>query len=140
MQQYSGGAGGPPRLFAFSLQGKATMPPLQPPPGAMPEPPAPRSVAALALKGKAVWDATGCELCHGFKVIGGPGSVPDLRRIGAARLGLFPQIIRGGLLTPLGMPDYRELVSEDDLPALRAYVLEQAWLEYDSQKRYKNAD
>lgn len=138
MQRYSGGAGGPPRLLAFSLQGKDTLPALPAPQGPMPEPPAPRPEAALALAGKAVWDATGCELCHGFKVIGGPGSVPDLRRIGAARLELFPQIIRGGLLTPLGMPDYREMVSEADLPALKAYVLEQAWLEYDAQQRGKD--
>jgi hypothetical protein len=40
---------------------------------------------------------------------------------------MFPKIIREGMLTSLGMPDYREIVAESDLPALRAYILEQAW-------------
>lgn len=133
MQRYSGGASGPPRLLAFSLEGGASLPPLPPPLGPIPEPPAPRPDVKLALAGKEVWDMSGCELCHGFKAIGGPGSVPDLRRIGSARLELLPQILRGGLFTLSGMPDYRDMIADKDLPAIRAYILQQAWLAHDEQ-------
>ena len=125
---------GPARLLAFSLTGHASLPPAPAPPAPLSEPPAPRPDPELAAAGKVVWDAAGCELCHGVKVIGGPGSVPDLRRISAARLELFPQIVRGGLLTPSGMPEFKDIVGEADLPALRAYILEQAWLGYDQQQ------
>jgi mono/diheme cytochrome c family protein len=56
-----------------------------------------------------------------------------VRRIGAARLALFPQIIRGGLFTNSGMPEFKDIVSEADLPALKAYILQQAWRAYDQQ-------
>jgi quinohemoprotein ethanol dehydrogenase len=132
-----GGAGGPARLLAFSLHGTAKLPDNKQVTEPLTEPPAPRPNPKLAVAGKTVWDAAGCELCHGVQVIGGPGSVPDLRRISAARLELFPQIVRGGLFTPSGMPEFRDVVSEADLPALRAYVLEQAWRGYDDQNARK---
>lgn len=130
-----GNAGGPARLLAFSLKGHAKLPnvPLANEP--LPEPAGPRPDTKLALAGKVVWDSAGCELCHGVKVIGGPGSVPDLRRINSARLDLFPQIVRGGLFTNSGMPEFRDVVSEADLPALKAYIVEQAWLGYDEQAK-----
>ncbi len=132
-----GGAGGPARLLAFSLKGAAQLPAAQKESLRLPSPPAPRPETTLAARGKVVWDSAGCELCHGVKAIGGPGSVPDLRRISAARLAVFPQIIRGGLLSPLGMPEFKDVVSEADLPALRAYILEQAWASYLEQQQPK---
>lgn len=129
-----GGAGGPPRLLAFALNGKATLPNTASTIDPIPEPPAPRPDPKLVVAGQAVWEAAGCELCHGNKAIGGPGSVPDLRRINSARLELFPQIVRGGLFTLSGMPEFKDSVKEDDLPALRAYILEQAWHGYDEQQ------
>lgn len=123
----AGGAGGPARLLAFSLTGSAQLPPALPDPAPIPQPPADRPDPELVRAGLGVWEMAGCELCHGNQAIGGPGSVPDLRRIRAERLAMFPKIIREGMLTSLGMPDYREIVAESDLPALRAYILEQAW-------------
>jgi len=130
-----GGAGGPARLLAFSLQGGATLPAAPTALEPIPVPPAPRPDGKLVLAGKVVWDGAGCELCHGVRAIGGPGSVPDLRRINQARLELFAEIVRGGLFTNSGMPEFREVVSETDLPALKAYVLEQAWRGYDEQAK-----
>lgn len=130
-----GNAGGPPRLLAFSMHGAATLPAPKPAAGPMPQPPAPRPDPKLAMAGKAVWDGAGCELCHGVQAIGSSGgSVPDLRHIGAARLELLPQIIRGGLFTNSGMPDFRDMIKESELPALRAFILDKAWRAYDAQQ------
>jgi quinohemoprotein ethanol dehydrogenase len=130
-----GNVGGPARLLAFSLEGAASLPPANVAPEPFPEPPAPRPDAKLVAAGKVVWDTSGCELCHGVRAIGGPGSVPDLRRINSARLELFPMIVRGGLFTPSGMPEFKDYVSEADLPGLQAYIVEQAWIAYDAQQK-----
>jgi len=135
--QLGGGASGPPRLLAFSLKGRAKLPPSPVIEEPIPEPPAPRPDPQLVLAGQGVWEAAGCELCHGNKAIGGPGSVPDLRRTNSARFELYPQIVRGGLFTLSGMPEFKDIVSEEDLPALRAYVLEQAWVGYEEQQSKK---
>jgi len=129
-----GNAGGPPRLLAFSLTGHASALPVRPPLEPMPKPVAPRPDPKLAAAGQAVWNSAGCELCHGVAANGGAGgSVPDVRRIGTARLALFPQIIRGGLFTNSGMPEFKDIVSEADLPALRAFILQQGWRAYDEE-------
>ena len=124
---------GPARSMAFSLSGHAKLPPsgkkLEP----FAKPPAPEPNPTLARTGQGIWDANGCELCHGVQAIGGIGSVPDLRRIGAARLDLFPQIVRDGLLRTNGMPEFGDTIRDDELRALRAYILQQAWLAYRMQ-------
>jgi mono/diheme cytochrome c family protein len=68
------------------------------------------------------------------QVIGGIGSVPDLRRINSARLSLFSEIVRGGLLKANGMPIFADTVREEDLPALKAYIMSEAWRAYSAQK------
>lgn len=119
--------GGPSRLLAFALDGKAVLPPGERWDETVPKPVVERPSADLAEKGKHTWDAAGCAYCHGADAIGGPGSVPDLRRISAERLAMLPQILRGGLLTNAGMPDYREILTDQDIPAIAAYIVEQAW-------------
>lgn len=131
---FSDKAPGPPRLLAFSLDGKAELPPLPPAIGPVPEPPLPAPDPALARAGKKVWDESGCELCHGYQVIGGPGSVFDLRRMNSARYELFSQIVRGGLFKATGMPEYADSIQEADLPALKAYILSEAWRGYEVTK------
>ncbi|MGE3599232.1 MAG: PQQ-dependent dehydrogenase, methanol/ethanol family [Dehalococcoidia bacterium] len=126
---------GPPRLLAFSLRGKAQLPPV-PKPDALPlpEPPLPDPNAALARQGRTIWDLNGCELCHGVRAAGGLGSIPDVRRLTAAKYELFAQIVRGGLFKTNGMPVFADAIREDQLPALKAYILEQAWRGYREQQ------
>ena len=121
---------GPARLLAFSLNGGATLPAVAHTLEAFPKPAAPPPSATLARAGKRVWDASGCEICHGVQVIGGIGSVPDLRRINSARLSLFSEIVRGGLLKANGMPIFAETIREEDIPALKAYIIDEAWRAY----------
>jgi quinohemoprotein ethanol dehydrogenase len=128
-------ANGPPRLLAFSLSGTAKLPPLLEP-GAetlLLRPPAPPPDEKLARQGKTIWDLNGCELCHGFAVQGGLGSLPDLRRLDAARFERVSQVVRGGLLKASGMPVFADAIREADIPALKAYLLQQAWHGYNAQ-------
>lgn len=133
--RFSAKAPGPPRLLAFSLKGHASLPPLPPPAVPIPMPPEPESAPVLIAAGKAVWDANGCELCHGFRVVGGLGSVPDLRRVPASRYEVFSLTVRGGLYKATGMPVFADSIREEDLPALKAYLLSEAWKGYREEHR-----
>ena len=75
-----------------------------------------------------------CELCHGEDVIGGPGSVPDLRRASAQTHDLFAAIVVGGLRKDRGMPIFAGMITPEELMALEAYVLQEAWRAYDEQE------
>jgi PQQ-dependent dehydrogenase (methanol/ethanol family) len=129
----AGNPGGPPRLLAFKLNGNVALPLVQPPSDVIPEPPRPRPAHALALQGKAVYEANYCELCHGFRVIGGIGSVPDLRKASAKTHDMFMAIVLGGLLTDNGMPVFNESITSEQALSLQAYILEQAWRAFDAQ-------
>lgn len=129
-----GGVGGPPRLLAFSLKGAAELPVADLAPLPLPRPIEPRPNPKLAAAGKVVWDGAGCELCHGLQAIGGPGSVPDLRRTESARWALFSEMVRGGYFTSSGMPNFSEVVQEREIPALKAYIMEKAWQGYEQQQ------
>jgi quinohemoprotein ethanol dehydrogenase len=95
-----------------------------------PQPPAPLADMATIARGKALWDENGCELCHGVGAIGGLGSVGDLRRTNAATYELFADIVRRGLYKDAGMPVFADTLTDEDLPALKAYLISVAWQAY----------
>jgi PQQ-dependent dehydrogenase (methanol/ethanol family) len=130
MVRMTGKASGPPRLLAFSLGGTGRLPPLDEAVAAFPQPAAPAPDPALAEKGKQVFESSGCEFCHGFAAVAGQGSVPDLRRMSTATYASFSQIVRGGLYKEAGMPVFADTISEDQLPALKAYIMQEAWKNY----------
>ena len=133
-QRLGGNPGGPPRLLAFKLDGKAQLPPVQKPSNAVPKPPRPRPDNSLAEQGKNIWNANSCELCHGYNVIAGSGSVPDLRMASAETHDSFAAIVLGGLRKDKGMPVFAASIKANELPALQAFILQQAWLGYDAQE------
>ena len=74
-------------------------------------------------------------LCHGFAVVGAESAaVPDLRKSPIVASGTFAGIVIGGLNGPKGMPSFRDSIKPEDLPALQAYILSQAWAAYDAQE------
>jgi quinohemoprotein ethanol dehydrogenase len=129
----SGNPGGPARLLAFRLDGKSVLPESHAVSEVFPKPPLPRPDGASVKRGQYVWDTNGCELCHGFKAIGGLGSVPDLRKATATTHDLFAGIVMGGLYKEKGMPVFADMTI-DDLAALQDYVLDEAWRAYDAQQ------
>ena len=128
--KFSGRASGPPRLLAFALNGHAKLPVAAAAAETFPQPPAPLADAAMIARGKALWDENGCELCHGVGAIGGLGSVGDLRRTNAATYELFADIVRRGLYKDAGMPVFADTLTDEDLPALKAYLISVAWQAY----------
>ena len=136
-QKLSGTAPGPARVLAFAIDGRTKLPPLPPGRDPIPLPPAAEPNAAPAKEGNTVWDANGCELCHGFKAVDGLGSVPDLRRIPAPHYDVFSQIIRGGLFKATGMPVFADSIREEDLAALKAYLIGEAWKGYRAEQASK---
>ena len=125
--------GGPARLLAFALDGKAELPLLDSVASVIPKPPLGRPSAERVAKGEDIWLENGCELCHGFRAIGAPNvSVPDLRLSNAQTYADFATILSGARWDK-GMPVFSHLTGEDSA-ALRDYVLAQAWLAYARQQ------
>jgi len=126
----SGKAGGPARLLAFSLNGHSLLPPAPRIAEAFPKPPAMDADAVLAKQGHDIWDANFCGACHGIDLVNAAGSVPDLRRISSSTYESFSRIVRGGLYKDAGMPVFGEVIHEEELPALKAYIINEAWKSY----------
>ena len=76
-------------------------------------------------------------MCQGLETLPTNDSVPDLRRTNAARHDLFPKVVHDGLLRGLGMPSF-DHPSDDEVNAIQAYVVNQAWKNYDEQERNKH--
>ena len=110
-----------PRLIAFSLDGKDSIPP--PPPAStatltsLPE----LGNAAQVAQGKLLYH-TFCGTCHGDTAVSG-GVLPDLRYSAALRdADLFQKIVHDGILTPKGMVAFGSLLNPQSIELVRAYV------------------
>ena len=115
----------PRRLIAFSLEGRAVLPPSPPP--APPTPLAAREFgvdASLASRGSDEF-FNRCQTCHGAGAVSG-GVAPDLRASGVVLSAIgFAEVVRSGARVPRGMPAFRNM-TEDELLALRHYIRQRA--------------
>ena len=119
------------RLLAFGLGGTATLP--DTPPKLVNKPPQPLQPAALAARGASLYASNSCELCHGPEAINGGGHIPDLRNMSDAMFQAMPSILQKGALRQGGMPQF-PYFSDDDVSALQAYLINQAWAGYTAQQ------
>ncbi|XOV89362.1 MAG: PQQ-dependent dehydrogenase, methanol/ethanol family [Pseudomonadota bacterium] len=111
------------KILTYKLGGTATLPPLAP--DAPIPPPPPREGTPEQIAQGAVVYSTYCGVCHGAGVKGG-GVIPDLRHMPAAKYMAFREIVLDGILQDRGMPMFGDVLAEDDVAALRAYVIGQA--------------
>jgi PQQ-dependent dehydrogenase (methanol/ethanol family) len=118
----------PSRLLAFRLDGQSGLPPTAP--DEIPQPPRPRQPRAQAEKGGKLFEINGCTACHGELAAGSGPGIPDLRKLTEAKHTLLKQIVVDGLFRPAGMPSYPEM-SDADLEAIRAYLINRAWAGYE---------
>lgn len=139
-RRVGGNPGGPARLFAFKLNGTVTVAASHDRAVPFSKPTRPHPPAGLVKAGYLVWNENSCDVCHGFEAIGGIGSVPDLRRSAIVMSPAFSQVVIGGAFTQAGMPVYRGSIQPDQIEALRAYIVAQAWKAYARQRepRVKN--
>ena len=82
---------------------------------------------AIALLGMKRF-ADNCQFCHGGLAVSS-GVLPDLRWSAyAGNDAAWDKIVREGLLTDRGMVSFADHLSKEETDAIRAYVLQQAWL------------
>ena len=77
-------------------------------------------------RGKQLFGMT-CRICHGGDAISG-GMTPDLRYMSAETHAQFKQIVLYGARASKGMAPFADVLKEDDVDALHAYIVEQAKL------------
>ena len=110
-----------PRMLAFKLGGKASLPsaPEVKPQVLTP----PRATASLATvkKGEELYQRF-CGGCHGDVAVSG-GVLPDLRYSGALANQHWLSIVRDGVLGLDGMVGFSKELSRQDAEAIRAYVI-----------------
>jgi len=123
------------RIIAFKLDGEAMpaqepLPPLEP----LPKPPAQTASAEEIAHGEQLYMST-CIFCH----LGtGRGYPPDLRRLTAEKHAIFDDIVLRGALRPLGMPQWDDVFSENDVAAIHAYIIARAWDGYYTEQGRKS--
>ncbi len=118
------------RLFVFKLGGRQDVQPLAAE-GAPPTEPPPLTAADRAMfdKGFTQYHRT-CLVCHGFFAQSG-GEVPDLRLSSSEIWNQYDSIVLEGALQDAGMASFKDVLSKNDVAAIRAYVLQQAHLAWD---------
>jgi quinohemoprotein ethanol dehydrogenase len=112
------------RVLVYKLGGSHKLPPVPVDNRVMPKPAPVTADAAVVQRGEVVYQRQ-CSFCHGdgFRT-GGP--TPDLRWSTAQVHEQWQDIVRGGILSKLGMVSFAEFVSEDGAEAIRQYVLSEA--------------
>jgi quinohemoprotein ethanol dehydrogenase len=71
-----------------------------------------------------------CSRCHTF----GPSSTPDLRKLNPGLHATFKDIVLKGALAPAGMERFDDILSEQDVDDIHAYLIDQSWTAYRQQE------
>ncbi len=71
-----------------------------------------------------------CSRCH----VLGPSSTPDLRKLNPGVHSAFKDIVLKGVLAPSGMERFDDILSEQDVDNIHAYLIDQAWMAYRAQE------
>ncbi len=111
-------------VLAFKLDGRAPMPRIAEKDTAIPEPPVIDATPAQLENGKYQFMAN-CMVCHGALAISG-GVTPDLRMLTAEKHQIFRNIVYDGAIHAAGMPRMGDLVSEQDVHDIQAYIVARA--------------
>jgi quinohemoprotein ethanol dehydrogenase len=112
------------RILVFKLGGGEVPIPSELPALAV-APPAPAQApgvdAATIAQGKALFFNTGCALCHSNQH---RSITPDLRRMQPGTHAAFRLVVLGGALVNNGMPRWDDRLSEGDMDAIHAYLID----------------
>jgi quinohemoprotein ethanol dehydrogenase len=126
------------RIIAFRLGGAET--PLPPPLNAVaapiPEPPQQWASAETIEQGRSLF-ARSCTLCHANRP---DGLTPDLRRMSPATHAQFADIVLRGARRTRSMPQWDDVLNEEQTDAVHAYLVDLAWQAYDAQQAGENPD
>jgi quinohemoprotein ethanol dehydrogenase len=125
-----------PRMLAFKLGGKASLPPAPEVKPRVLTPPRATASPATVKKGEELYQRY-CSGCHGDVAVSG-GVLPDLRYSSELANQQWFRIVRDGILKPYGMVGFSTELSRQDAEAIRAYVIfraNQSLAESSNQKK-----
>ena len=117
------------RIIAFKLGGGAVPTPAPRTENPFAKPPA-QSAGKAQIDAGEVKFIEECSRCH----VLGPSSTPDLRRLNDALHAAFKDIVLKGMLAPLGMERFDDILSEQDADNIHAYLIDQSWSAYRAQE------
>jgi len=112
------------RVLAYKLGGEHKLPPRVPQDRVMPKPQAVTADTATLEQGMLVYHRH-CGVCHGDSLRTG-GVTPDLRWSSEGVHDIWQDIVRGGVLSAVGMVSFADYVTADEAEAIRQYVLSEA--------------
>jgi quinohemoprotein ethanol dehydrogenase len=118
------------RIIAFRLDGSEVPKPELRVEPAVQLPPENQASAQVIHEGERLF-TTYCSRCHVF----GPSVTPDLRRIDPAVRARLKNIVIEGERAANGMGRFDDVLTESDLDAIGAYLLDQAWQLYRDEQR-----
>ena len=105
----------------------------------MPQPPEQTGTEDTIAQGAALYQ-THCFQCHGA-ALNSNGVIADLRYLSRGSHESFQQIVRGGLLSGLGMASFADRLSEAEVDAIHDYVIygaHQKWEEDHASDWWQN--
>jgi quinohemoprotein ethanol dehydrogenase len=117
------------RIIAFKLGGGPVPTPAVRVVTAFEKPPAPTATAEAIRLGEVKF-VEECSRCH----VLGLNVTPDLRKLNAGLHAQFKDIVLHGLLAPAGMERFDDILSEQDVDNIHAYLIDQAWVAYRAQE------
>lgn len=112
------------RLLVFKVGATEELPQLALRDQSIPEYPEVEATEEQRRNGEIQYMST-CGLCHGALVVSS-GVLPDLRRMSPAVRDNFDEIVRGGMLSDNGMAGFGDLLSEQDVKDIFAYITSRA--------------
>ncbi|MEH6581275.1 MAG: PQQ-dependent dehydrogenase, methanol/ethanol family [Halioglobus sp.] len=112
------------KLLVFKLDGNATMALPQRTDQSIPELEPSTASAAQIRRGTMLYGEY-CVMCHGLEVRS-LGSIPDLRKMTSDRRDQFEEIVLGGMLATLGMDSFADVLNEQNVSDIKAYITQQA--------------
>ncbi|HEY0963819.1 MAG TPA: PQQ-dependent dehydrogenase, methanol/ethanol family [Pseudomonadales bacterium] len=119
------------RIIAFKLGG--AVPQLPPEVSArepIPQPPQQAASAEAIAQGQGLF-ARNCAICHANS---DTGLTPDLRRLSPETHEAFLGIVLYGGRRFRGMPQFDDVLNEEQANAIHAYLIDLAWQGYDAQQ------
>ncbi len=118
------------RVLTFKIGGKAMLP-LMPKEAPIPEPP-PLTASAEVIQGGRILYTAYCATCHGGAAVSG-GVIADLRHLSQNKHEAFVSIVQNGIASK-GMPSFAEVLKDDEIKAIQAFVIKRAHDESGAKK------
>jgi quinohemoprotein ethanol dehydrogenase len=116
------------RIIVLKLDGGAVpLPPLLAE-QVVPTPPAHEGTATQIAAGEVLYNRF-CARCHEL----GRGVLPDLRALSPGLHASFYDIVLRGILAPVGMARWDDVLSRADAESIHAYIVDEAWKAYNAQ-------